>query len=90
MSNVSRMEDILTFNLSRDEALVLEALFARFDEESRLTLKHNAEFIALSRIAAQIEKALVEPFQADYLSLVTAAQSRVAEGYEGLAPGVGL
>jgi hypothetical protein len=82
------MENTVTLKLSHDEALVLEALFARFEMDDRLTLKHNAEFIALSRISGQIEKALVEPFQADYLLLLAAAQARVAEGYEGLAPGV--
>ncbi len=84
------MENTVTLKLSHDEALVLEAFFARFELEDRLTLRHNAEFIALSRISGQIEKALVDPFQADYLSLVAAAQARVSEGFEGLAPGVEL
>lgn len=84
------MEDTVTLKLSRDEALVLEVFFARFEKEDRLTLRHNAEFIALSRISGQLEKVLVEPFQSDYLSLVAAAQARVSEGYEGLAPGVEL
>ncbi|WP_296507810.1 hypothetical protein [Rhodoferax sp.] len=82
------MEDKVTLELSRDEALVLEGLFARFEHVHSLALKHNAEFIALSRISGQIEKALTEPFQSDYMTLLGAARSRVAEGYEGLAPGV--
>ena len=82
------MENIVTLELTRDEALVLEALFARFEMEGRLVLKHNAESIALSRISGQIEKALVEPFKVDYLALVAAAQARVAGDYEGLARGV--
>jgi hypothetical protein len=82
------MENAVTLKLSHDEALVLSVLFARFEKENHLTLKHNAEFIALSHISRQIDKSLVEPFQADYVSLVAAAQARVSEGYEGLAPGV--
>lgn len=82
------MEDKVTLELSRDEALVLEGLFARFEQESSLALRHNAEFVALSRISGQIEKALAEPFQSNYMVLLAAARSRVAEGYEGLAPGV--
>lgn len=81
------MEDKVLLELSRDEALVLEGLFARFEQENSLALKHNAEFIALSQIAGQIEKALAEPFQSNYTVLLDAARSRVAEGYEGLAPG---
>jgi hypothetical protein len=82
------MEKRVTLELSRDEALVLEAFFARFETEGHLRLKHDAEFIALSRISAQIEKVLVEPFQNDYLALVEEARSRLAQGFEGLAPGV--
>jgi hypothetical protein len=82
------MENTVTLKLSHDEALVLSVLFARFEQENRITLKHNAEFIALSHISGQIDKALVEPFQSDYLSLVAAARERISKGYEGLAPGV--
>ena len=82
------MEKTITLKLSQDEALVLEAFFARFEKDGRLTLKHNAEFIALSRLSGQIEKALIEPFQTDYWTLVAAAQARISEGYEGSAPGV--
>ena len=87
-NTLNLMEDKITLELSRDDALVLEGLFARFEQENSLALKHNAESIALSRIAGQIEKALVEPFQSNYMALLAAARSRVAEGYEGLAPGV--
>jgi hypothetical protein len=82
------MDKRITFELSRDEALVLEGFFARFEEEGRLTLRHNAEFLALSRISAQLEKLLVEPLQTDYVSLLTAARQRLEDGFEGVAPGV--
>ena len=74
--------------LTQDEALVLCEFFSRFQRTDDLQLTNNAEFIALSEIAAQIEETLVQPFQPDYLALLTAAQDRLAQGYEGLAPGV--
>ena len=74
--------------ISHDEALVLFELFSRFEENNQLTLEHNSEYVALSRIAAQIDRSLVEPFSPDYPLLLHQAKSRVAAGYEGLAPGV--
>jgi hypothetical protein len=82
------MNQPVALALSEDEALVLEALLARFEREGRLILRHNAEYVALSRVSAQIEKVLVQPFQSNYESLVAAARERVAEGFEGVAPGV--
>ena len=82
------MEDKVLLELTRDEALVLEGLFARFEQEGSLALRHNAEFVALSRMSRQIEKALTEPFQPNYMALLVAARSHVADGYDGLAPGV--
>ncbi len=87
-TSLNLMEDKVLLELSRDEALVLEGLFARFEQENSLGLKHNAEFVALSRISGQIEKILTEPFESNYMASLVAARSRVAEGYEGLAPGV--
>mgnify|MGYP000134073625 CR=1 FL=1 len=74
--------------ISQDEALVLFDLLARFAETDKLTLTHNSEFVALSRISAQLDKALVESLAANYDSLLTHARDRVAAGFEGLAPGV--
>jgi len=82
------MDQPVALTLSEDEALVLESLFARFEQEGRIVLRHNAEFIALSRLSGQIEKVLVQPFLPDYDSLVASARERVAEGFEGIAPGV--
>ena len=82
------MSDDLALTISHDEALVLFELFARFADTNALTLHHNSEFVALSRIAAQLDKSLVEPLSSDYAMLLRQAQSKVAAGYEGLAPGV--
>ena len=77
-----------TVQLSTDEALVLFELFARFSATNELRLRHNAEFVALSRISAQIDKAVTAPFDAQYEALLAQARERVADGYEGNAPGV--
>ena len=81
------MEQII-INLSRDEALVLFEFFARFDESDDFALRHKAEYLAFSRVSAQLDKALVEPFQPNYTELLRSARERVAAGYDGPAPGV--
>lgn len=82
------MSDRITLHLSRDEALVLFEFFARFQDTDRFRLTNNAEFVAFSRVSAQLDKALVEPFMPDYNALLEAARQRVAGDYEGDAPGV--
>lgn len=82
------MEDPLLISLSQDEALVLLELLSRFSETDKLSVQNNAEFIALSRVSAQLDKALVAPLMANYSELLRQAQERIAEGFEGLAPGV--
>ena len=82
------MSDSVELSLTQDQALVLFEFFARFQDSNRLRLHNNAEFLALSAIAAQIEKSLVQPFGPRYGELLKQAQARLAAGYEGLAPGV--
>jgi len=82
------MSESVTITLSYDEALVLFEFFARFDESSDFTLRNTAEYLTFSRISAQLDKSLVESFNPDYTALLKAARDRLAEGYEGRAPGV--
>jgi hypothetical protein len=82
------MNDLVNLPLSQDEALVLSELLARFEQTGKLTLAHNAEFLAVSRLAALLDKALVAPFDPSYSSLLSRARERLAAGYEGSAPGV--
>ena len=84
------MNDSVIITLTRDEALVLFEFMSRFfdDDEDTLTLRHNAEFIALSHVSAQLDKSVSEMFDPNYGTLLEAAQDRIAEGYEGIAPGV--
>jgi len=82
------MSEDISLAVTRDEALVLCEFFRRFEETSALVLSNNAEFIALSRISAQLDRQLVEPLQKNFSQLVAAAQERLSKGYEGLAPSV--
>ena len=82
------MGEDIAITLSRDEALVLFEFFARFDASHSFTLRHNAEYLAFSRISAQLDKVLVEPLRPNYAELLQSSRERIAEGYEGLAPGV--
>ena len=60
----------------------------QLDDSGDFTLRHNAEYLTFSRLSAQLDKALVEPFRPEYAKLLRAARERIAAGYEGLAPGV--
>lgn len=82
------MSDQLTIVLSSDEALVLFEFFARFSDSDDFSLRHNAEFIAFNRVAAQLERSVTGMFDADYSEKLDAARGRISEGYEGDAPGV--
>lgn len=84
------MSSDITITLSHDEALVLFEFFARFADNDDFTLRNNAEFIAFSKLAGQLDMSLVEIFQPNYAELLQASRERLAFGYEGIAPGVML
>jgi hypothetical protein len=83
------MNKNITITLSHDEALVLFDFFARFcDGDEGFTMRHTAEYLAFMRISAQLDKALVELFQPQYIELLQTARERIAYGFEERAPGV--
>jgi hypothetical protein len=82
------MDAQLQIEVSRDEALVLFELLARFQETGTLSVQHPAEFLALSQVAGQLETALVEPFAPEYRELLERARAKLAAGFEGAAPGM--
>lgn len=82
------MSNSIHITLSNDEALVLFEFFERCEEQAQFRVRSNAEYLALMGIASQLDKALVTPFQADYLEQLEAAQNRLSFAYEGSAPGV--
>ena len=58
------MSENINITLSHDEALVLFEFFSRFcDDHDDFTLRHTAEYLAFMKMSAQLDKALVEPFQ---------------------------
>jgi len=74
--------------ISEDEAVVLFKFFHRFDESDKLEFTHPAEYIALMKIAGQIDKISPEFFDQEYESLLESARQRIAEGFEGEVPGM--
>ena len=78
------MNDCVTISLTRDEALVLYEFMSRFfdEDEDTLIIRHNAEFIALSRVSEQLDKSVSVMFDPSYPVLLKAAQDRIADGYE--------
>jgi hypothetical protein len=81
-------KELITITLSSDEVIVLSAFFFRYSQTNEFVLENNAEFIAFSKIAGQLESTLVEPFMLNYNQVLENARKRLSEGYEGLAPGV--
>lgn len=74
--------------ISEDEALVLFEFLERFGDTENLSFTHAAEYIALMKISAQIDKSIVAMFKPDYSTLLESARQRVAEGFEGEVPGM--
>lgn len=77
----------LVLKLTSDEALVLFEFLHRFEESDELSLEHVAEYIALLRVSAQLDKSLVAPFDPAYVSLLEGARARLSAGFEGEYPG---
>ena len=77
----------VNLSLTYDHAFVLFEFFARFDDTDRLEFDHVAEFVALMRISAQLDTAVVEMFDPNYGELLAAARARVAGDFEGEYPG---
>lgn len=75
--------ETVVVTLTRDQALVLFEFLNRFDDSGQLAFAHIAEWMALQQISAQLDKALVEPFDPAYRELLMAARARLApEGGE--------
>jgi hypothetical protein len=65
--------------LTRDEALVLFEWLSRANEGDDIEplIYHWSEQMVLSTVLASLEKTLVEPFDAKYAELLTAARERL-------------
>lgn len=69
----------IKLELTSDEALVLFEWLARLDERDAFPCEDPAEEQVLWTLHAQLEKLLVEPFQANYQELVEHARTRVKD-----------
>ena len=68
----------ISFNLTRSESLVFFEWIARFTaEENAKYFSHASEEQLLFNFEACLEKILIEPFEDNYLELVSDAQERV-------------
>lgn len=77
-----------TLSITEDEALVLFEFFARFGDTDKLQFEHAAEYLALQRVSAQIDKTTSAMFSPEYKSLLAGARERIAAGFEGEFPGM--
>ena len=68
----------MNLELTEDEALVLFEWLSRLDEQDAFPHEHIAEkYVLAIGLLGQLEKALVEPFLANYGELLEQARSRV-------------
>jgi hypothetical protein len=74
------------FSITEDEAIVLFEFFARFENKEKLYFVHPAEYIALMKISAQIDKTTSVMFKKNYVELLEEARARIADGFESDFP----
>jgi hypothetical protein len=76
----------INLQITEDAAIVLFEFFERFKEKERLYFVHPAEYIALMKISAQIDKSTSAMFSSQYGKLLYEARERIAEGFESDFP----
>ncbi len=72
--------------ISEDQAVVLFEFFERFGDKGRLYFVHPAEYIALMKISAQIDKTTTAMFKKNYAEILFEARERISEGFESDFP----
>jgi hypothetical protein len=76
--------------ITEDEAITLFEYFARFDDSDNLAFEHPAEYLAIQRLSAQIEKTTSAMFKPEYKELLNESRNRISEGFEGYIPTIGV
>ncbi len=76
----------IALKISEDIAIVLFEFFDRFGDKGRLYFVHPAEYLALMKISAQIDKSTSAMFESNYRKLLEKARERIAEGFESDFP----
>lgn len=74
--------------ITEDEALVLFEFFHRFEETEKLELAHSSEYVALMKVAGQLDKTTSAMFSPEYVTLLEDARRRIANGFNGSVPGM--
>jgi hypothetical protein len=69
--------------LTKDEVLVLREFCSRWQETGTLGFAHAAEYMALTRVAAQLDGVVQALSHPQYSDLLKAARDRVAGYYTG-------
>lgn len=69
----------VSLHLTRAQALVFFEWLARLDSSDSLPCKDAAEEKVLWSLQGQLESTLVEPFAADYTTILAEARRRVRE-----------
>lgn len=77
-----------SLEITGDEAIVLFEFFSRFDETDKLVFEHPAEYLALQKLSAQIDKTTSAMFRPEYAELLAKARKRITKGFEGEVPGI--
>ena len=72
-------DEQVTLQLTNAEALVLFEWLARVDSSESLTFEDQAEQEVLWRVECMLERALVEPFEANYNELLDEARRQVRD-----------
>ncbi len=66
-------------SLKKDEALILFDVLADFQDQTQISIRGEAERVALHRLTCLLEKALIEPFRADYTDILAGARQRLVK-----------
>ena len=73
-------DEATSLELTRAEALVLFDYLHRLEDQKVQLSSDPAEQIALWALSASLERVLVEPFQGDYVRLVSQAREHLTTG----------
>lgn len=75
-------QDRVTIQLDRDLALSFFEWSYRFMTDNNPTFRHPADAVAVDLLPSELERALPEPFRADYAKLLADARSRALKLYK--------
>jgi hypothetical protein len=72
-------DEKINIELSKDEGHVLFEFLSRFSNNEELRIVDQSEERVLWNVQAELEKLLIDPFQADYQDLLLGARERVRD-----------